>query len=136
MPAKDEQPESQLIAMLHKIQMHFGYLPRPSMTRSPRRLQVPTATVSGVASFYHFFRLTPKGRYAISVCMGTACFVKGADKILEAFQTELGIASARRPATGCFPWTIALPGHLRAGAGDDHQRPGLQPGHAAAGART
>ena len=61
------------------------------MPNVAQRLQVPTSTVSGVATFYHFFRLQPKGKYHISLCLGTACFVKGADKVLDAFRTELGV---------------------------------------------
>jgi NADH:ubiquinone oxidoreductase subunit E len=100
--AKGENPESQLIAVLHKIQMHFGYLPEDIQDEVAQRLQIPTSTVSGVASFYHFFRLTPKGQNSISVCMGTACFVKGADKILEALQAELGISIGETTSDGLF----------------------------------
>jgi NADH:ubiquinone oxidoreductase subunit E len=99
---KGEKPESQLIAVLHKIQMHFGYLPEDIQDEVAQRLQIPTSTVSGVASFYHFFRLTPKGQNSISVCMGTACFVKGADKILEALQAELGISIGETTSDGLF----------------------------------
>jgi NADH:ubiquinone oxidoreductase subunit E len=98
----DEHPESQLIAVLHEVQQHFGYLPREILDEVAQRLQVPAATVSGVASFYHFFRLNPAGRHVISVCLGTACFVKGADKILEAFQTELGIGLGETTTDGAF----------------------------------
>ncbi len=99
---KEDQPESQLIAVLHKVQLAYGYLPRPLLDEVAQRLQVPTAVVSGVASFYHFFRLSPKGRYAISVCMGTACYVKGADKILETIQSELGIGIGETTSDGVF----------------------------------
>jgi NADH:ubiquinone oxidoreductase subunit E len=100
--AGDEHPESQLIAILHRIQLQYGYLPRPLLDEVAHRLRVPTAVVSGVASFYHFFRLDPKGKYALSVCMGTACFVKGADKILEAIQSELGIGIGETTSDGVF----------------------------------
>ena len=100
--SSDEHPESQLISVLHKIQLHFGYLPQNILDEVAQRLQVPTATVSGVASFYHYFRLNPTGKHSISVCLGTACFVKGADKILEAFQTELGIGLGETTSDGMF----------------------------------
>ena len=100
--AKGERPESQLIAILHKVQLHYGYLPRPILADVAQLLQVPTSVVSGVSSFYHFFRLTPKGKYSSSVCMGTACFVKGADKILEAIQSELGIEIGETTGGGFF----------------------------------
>jgi NADH:ubiquinone oxidoreductase subunit E len=99
---KGEKPESQLIAVLHKVQLHYGYLPRLILDDVAQRLQVPTSVVSGVSSFYHFFRLTPKGKYTISVCMGTACFVKGADKILEAIQSQLGIEIGETTGDGFF----------------------------------
>ncbi len=86
-----EHPESYLIAVLHRVQEEYGYLSVEHMDRVAHRMDVPTAEVYGVATFYHFFRLTPKGKYAISICMGTACFVKGADKVLETFKSELGI---------------------------------------------
>ncbi|MHB1483757.1 MAG: NADH-quinone oxidoreductase subunit NuoE [Saccharofermentanales bacterium] len=103
----DEHPESQLIAVLHAVQMHFGYLPEVILDEVAQRLQVPTSTVSGVASFYHFFNLTPPGRHSISVCLGTACFVKGADKILEAFQSELGISLGETSSDGEFSLNIS-----------------------------
>ena len=83
--------DSYLIAVLHRVQKRYGYLSTEHMDEVAQRLQVPTSTVSGVATFYHFFRLQPKGKFAISVCLGTACFVRGADRVLEAFRDELGI---------------------------------------------
>jgi len=65
-------------------------------------LGVPTSTVYGVATFYHFFRLQPKGKYSISICMGTACFVKGADLVLQAFKNELGIDMKETTSDGLF----------------------------------
>ncbi len=100
--AKKEHPESYLIAALHRIQQTYGYLSQENMDLAAQLLQVPTSTVSGVATFYHFFRLQPRGKYAISVCLGTACFVKGADQVLEAFQTELGIKMGETTQDGLF----------------------------------
>jgi len=99
---KQEYVESQLIAVLHKIQLQFGYLPEEILDEVAQHLQIPASVVSGVASFYHFFSLQPKGKYVISVCMGTACFVKGADKILEAIKTELGIEMGETTSDGLF----------------------------------
>lgn len=99
---KTKHPESHLISILHKLQMHFGYLSTEALDEVSQLLQVPSSVVSGVASFYHFFRLTPKGKYNISVCMGTACFVKGADKILTAIQSELGIGLGETTSDGLF----------------------------------
>jgi len=84
-------PDSYLIAILHRIQKEFGYLSEENMDQVAQLLQVPTSTVSGVATFYHFFRLQPKGTFHISVCMGTACFVKGGEQVLDSFKYELGV---------------------------------------------
>ncbi len=83
--------ESQLISVLHKVQGHFGHLGQPQLDAVAQLLQVPTAKVTGVATFYHFFRLQPRGRFLISVCMGTACYVNGADKVADKLREELGI---------------------------------------------
>ncbi len=88
---ENEHPDSYLIAVLHKIQGRYGYLSEEHMNQVAQRMQIPASTISGVATFYHFFRLKPQGKFAVSVCLGTACFVKGADKVLDAFRTELGI---------------------------------------------
>jgi NADH-quinone oxidoreductase E subunit len=97
-----ENPKSYLIAVLHKVQKKFGYLSPEHMDQVAQYMQIPTSTISGVATFYHFFRLQPRGKYAISVCMGTACFVKGADKVLESFKTELGIDVGETTQDGLF----------------------------------
>ena len=72
------------------------------MNEVAQRLQVPSATVSGVATFYHFFRLKPRGKYAVSICLGTACFVKGADRLLSAVESELGISLGETTQDGLF----------------------------------
>ena len=97
-----EHPESYLIAVLHKVQGEYGYLSVEHMDRVGHRMKVPTSEVFGVATFYHFFRLTPKGKYAVSVCMGTACFVNGADKVLKGFQDELGVEIGETTSDGLF----------------------------------
>jgi NADH:ubiquinone oxidoreductase subunit E len=97
-----EHPESYLIAVLHKIQEKYGYLSESHMDQVAHLINVPTANVFGVATFYHFFRLKPRGKYAISVCMGTACFVKGADQVLDQFRTELGIDIGETTQDGLF----------------------------------
>lgn len=97
-----EHPESYLIAILHKIQERYGYLSEANMDEVAHLLGVPTANVSGVATFYHYFRLKPRGHYSISICLGTACFVKGADQVLSAFMTELGIGIGETTADGVF----------------------------------
>ena len=97
-----EHGDSFLISILHRIQETYGWLSRTHMDEVAQRLQVPSATVSGVSTFYHFFRLKPKGTYHISLCLGTACFVKGADKVLAAFESELGIGLGETTSDGLF----------------------------------
>jgi NADH-quinone oxidoreductase E subunit len=97
-----EHSESQLISVLHKVQDHFGYLSPESLDSVAQLLQVPAASVSGVATFYHYFRLTPRGRYVISVCMGTACYVKGAERVVDKFKDELGIDFGETTTDGMF----------------------------------
>ncbi|MFH0918186.1 MAG: NAD(P)H-dependent oxidoreductase subunit E [Candidatus Omnitrophota bacterium] len=85
------RPDSQLIAVLHKAQELYGYLPQKIMDEVALTMNIPTAHIWGVATFYHYFNLAPKGKYTVSVCLGTACYVKGADEILEALKQELKI---------------------------------------------
>jgi NADP-reducing hydrogenase subunit HndA len=88
---KKDHPESHLIAILHKAQSLYGYLEKPVMTEIALAMNIPTAHIWGVATFYHFFNLKPRGKHVISVCLGTACYVKGADDILRAIQNELKV---------------------------------------------
>jgi NADH:ubiquinone oxidoreductase subunit E len=81
-----ENPESFLIAVLHKVQNRYGYLSEIHLDEVAHILGIPTANVYGVATFYHYFKLKPRGKYAISICLGTACFVKGAESVLSAFK--------------------------------------------------
>lgn len=97
-----EHSESYLIAILHRIQNQAGWLSEDHMNEVAQRLRVPSATVSGVATFYHFFRLKPRGKYAVSICLGTACFVKGADRLLSAVESELGISLGETTQDGLF----------------------------------
>ncbi len=84
-------PESYLIGVLHKVQERYGYLRRDHMDAVSQLMQIPASKVTGVASFYHYFRLVPQGKYPIRVCMGTACYVRGAERLGERFKRELGI---------------------------------------------
>ena len=86
-----ENKNTYLIAVLHKAQSVYGYLPKDVMEFVSEEMRIPTATVWGVATFYNYFHTTVKGKYIISVCMGTACYVKGAAEIMEALKDELGI---------------------------------------------
>ena len=98
----EPQPESQLIAVLHRVQAKYGYLNAAHLDAVAQLLQVPAATVSGVAGFYHFFRLQPRGKFVINVCLGTACYVKGADHIAQRVMSELGITWGETSKDGLF----------------------------------
>lgn len=80
-----------LIMVMQEAQRIYGYLPLEVQTMIAKGLSVPVEKVYGVATFYAQFNLQPKGKYHISVCLGTACYVKGADKVLDAVQSQLGI---------------------------------------------
>jgi NADP-reducing hydrogenase subunit HndA len=80
-----------LIHVLHEAQEVYGYLPIEVQKVIAEGLNIPLAEVYGVVTFYAQFSLKPKGEYKISVCLGTACYVKGADKLLERLSTELSI---------------------------------------------
>ncbi|MFZ5633073.1 MAG: NADH-quinone oxidoreductase subunit NuoE [Bacillota bacterium] len=80
-----------LIQVLHKAQSIFGYLPRRVQEMVAEGLNVPLSEVYGVASFYAFFSMVPKGRHEIKVCLGTACYVRGGQKIIEHLEKGLGI---------------------------------------------
>jgi NADH:ubiquinone oxidoreductase subunit E len=96
------EPASQLISVLHKVQAHFGHLLPPQLDAVAQLLQVPAAKVAGVASFYHFFRLQPRGRFVINVCLGTACYVKGAERVAQKIMDELGITWGETNKDGIF----------------------------------
>lgn len=80
-----------LIPVLHEAQEVYGYLPMSVQKKISEGLNVPMAEIYGVVTFYTQFSLKPKGKYKINVCMGTACYVKGAGQILDKFKEKLGI---------------------------------------------
>jgi NADH-quinone oxidoreductase subunit E len=89
----DSRKKKFLIQFLHKAQDLFGYLPEEVQLHVADKLGIHHAEVSGVISFYNYFSTTPKGKYRINVCMGTACYVKGAEKVLQEFERILGISA-------------------------------------------
>jgi bidirectional [NiFe] hydrogenase diaphorase subunit len=80
-----------LIETLHSAQESFGYLENETLKFIARKLKLPFSKVYGVATFYHFFRLKPQGEHTAVICAGTACYIKGADKILEAIGKKFGV---------------------------------------------
>jgi NADH:ubiquinone oxidoreductase subunit E len=99
---ENSEPASNLISVLHKVQAHFGFLGEKQLDAVAQLLQVPAAKVAGVASFYHFFRLQPRGKFIINVCLGTACYVKGADRVAQKVMDELGITWGETTKDGVF----------------------------------
>ena len=99
--AYGNQP-GELINILHKAQDTFGYLPREVQEIIARQLGIPVSKVYGVVTFYSFFTMTPKGKYPISVCLGTACYVRGAEKVLDEFQRQLEIKVGETTPDGLF----------------------------------
>ena len=91
-----------LIAVLHRAQHIFGYLPREVQEFIADKLEIPVSKVYGVVTFYSFFTMEKKGKYVINVCLGTACFVRGADKILKEFEARLGIKNGETTEDGKF----------------------------------
>jgi bidirectional [NiFe] hydrogenase diaphorase subunit len=89
-----------LIEVLHAAQKLFGFLDAPTLHFVAHRLKLPPSRVHGVATFYHLFTLTPRGRHTCIVCTGTACYVKGADAILKAVSRAAGIEDGQTTADG------------------------------------
>ena len=92
----------ELINVLHKTQHTFGYLPAEIQEVVAEQLKVPVAKVYGVVTFYSFFSMVPKGKYPISVCMGTACYVRGAEKVLDEFKRILKVEVGDTTPDGKF----------------------------------
>lgn len=86
----DNDP-GELITILHRTQNVFGYLPEEVQRAVAHNLGIPVTRVFGVVSFYSFFTMKPKGKYPISLCLGTACYVRGAEDVLDELKKELGI---------------------------------------------
>ena len=91
-----------LIMVLHKVQGELGYISREAAERVAELLDVPLAKVWGVVTFYHFFKLTKPGKHNIAVCLGTACYLKGGDKVIEAVEQNIGIGVGQVTSDGKF----------------------------------
>ena len=93
---------SELIQALHWVQEELGYIPKEAQRAVAAALGVPLSQVHGVVTFYHFFRTEPVGRHTIRLCLGTACYVRGAARVLQALQEELGVDLGGTSADGLF----------------------------------
>jgi bidirectional [NiFe] hydrogenase diaphorase subunit len=89
-----------LIETLHAVQESFGYLEKPALQYVAAALRVPLSRVYGVATFYHFFNLKPQGKHACVVCLGTACYIKGAAGIIAAVRQKAGIQPGETTVDG------------------------------------
>lgn len=94
-----------LISMMQDIQAECGYLPRDELKELSRRLRVPLAQLYSVATFYASFRLVPRGDHTVSLCMGTVCFLKGAEKISDAIRKEFDLVPGGTSPDGKFTFS-------------------------------
>ena len=97
-----ETTEGALVQILHKAQGLTGYLPSELQLFIARKLGMPAAEVYGVVSFYSYFTTNPVGKHTINVCLGTACFVRGADELIEELKDKLGINANETTSDGLF----------------------------------
>ncbi len=91
-----------LISVLHRIQNHFGFVPRSVAKETAALMGVPLAKIYGVITFYHYFRTDKPGRHEIAVCMGTACYLKGGQDLIDELETLLGCSCGETSADGEF----------------------------------
>jgi NADP-reducing hydrogenase subunit HndA len=99
---KYNKNKSNLIQILNEVQETYGYIPTDSQMAISEYLEIPMAEIYGVITFYARFTLKPKGKYNIAVCLGTACFVKGSEKILDRVKEKLGIDVGQMTEDGKF----------------------------------
>lgn len=102
---ENKHDKSNLMVVMQKAQDIYGYLPVEVQNMIAEGMEVPMEKVYGVATFYAQFSLTPKGKYNISVCLGTACYVKGAGDIFDKLSEKLGIGADECTADGKFSLT-------------------------------
>lgn len=98
----DPRRKDTLIQVLHKAQGIFGFLPEEVQLHIADKFAVSHAEISGVISFYNYFTTTPKGKHRINVCLGTACYVNGSEKVLQEFEHILGIRAGQVTPDGKF----------------------------------
>jgi len=91
-----------LIMVLHEIQNHLGYVPRDISLELSKLTDIPLARIYEVITFYNYFKLEPPGKHTVSVCMGTACYLKGAAEILEELKSMLSIKEGQTTKDGLF----------------------------------
>lgn len=100
--AEFNNSSGELINILHKSQGYFGYLPEEVQREIAKNLKIPVSRIYGIVTFYSFFTMKPKGKHAISVCLGTACYVRGSEDILDEIKKQLHINVGETTADGRF----------------------------------
>lgn len=100
--AERNNDAGELINILHAAQGLFGYLPQEVQQVIAAELNIPVSRVYGVVTFYSYFTMTPKGKHPISVCLGTACYVRGAERVMEELQRQLEIKIGETTPDGLF----------------------------------
>ncbi len=100
--AEKKQLRNPLIEILRTAQEIFGYLPIEVQEFIGAEMAIPVSKIYGVVTFYNFFTMKPRGKYMINICTGTACYVKGAPKIIQMMGEELGIAMGETTPDGTF----------------------------------
>jgi len=91
-----------LIMILHRVQEEFGYVPREAAEKLAEMLNIPLAKIYGVVTFYHFFKTTKPGKHSIQICLGTACYLKGGQDLLDETESILGIKGEEVTDDGLF----------------------------------
>jgi bidirectional [NiFe] hydrogenase diaphorase subunit len=137
-----------LIETLHTVQQSFGFLDKPALAFVAASLRVPLSQAYGVATFYHFFTLKPPGEHACLVCMGTACYIKGAAQLLAQAEQTLGVRAgettsdakvslltARCLGSCSVAPVVVFDGELAGNASAEHMRRQLESWRAPAAAR-
>lgn len=99
---KHNNDAGELINILHETQNTLGYLPKDVQMIVAKNLGIPATRVNGVVSFYAFFTEKPKGKHPISICLGTACYVRGSEKVLDEVKKVLGIEVGETTPDGVF----------------------------------
>ena len=99
---RDANEKTPLMMILSDIQKEYGYIPLEVQELVSSKTGISVAEIYGVVTFYSFFSLTPKGKYVIGVCLGTACYVKGAQQIIDKFSEIIGIKPGETSADGLF----------------------------------
>ena len=96
------EDKDNLIQILNKVQEHYGYIPKHAQIAISEYLKLPMAEIYGVITFYSRFTLKPKGKYHIAVCLGTACYVKGSQKIMDRLEERLKVKPGETTSDGKF----------------------------------